>query len=69
MIDEGKIVTSETTVELLRDAMGRCEGKAFLIDGFPRSISNLRAFEVPPPRGAPRHSRAPRPRAPATPPR
>ena len=45
MIDEGKIVTSETTVDLLRDAMAACDGGAFLIDGFPRSLSNLRAFE------------------------
>ena len=45
VIDEGKIVTSETTVDLLRDAMAACDGGAFLIDGFPRSLSNLRAFE------------------------
>ena len=44
IIDQGKIVKSETTVTLLRNAMaGRCG--PFLIDGFPRSISNLEAFE------------------------
>ena len=45
VIDQGKIVTSETTVALLCAAM---EGSAgpFLIDGFPRSLSNLEAFET-----------------------
>ena len=44
VIDQGQIVQSETTVRLLQQAM---EGSAgpFLIDGFPRSISNLEAFE------------------------
>jgi len=44
VIDQGQIVKSETTVRLLEQAMaGR--GGPFLIDGFPRSISNLEAFE------------------------
>eukprot|EP00908_Phaeocystis_cordata_P007850 Transcript_18521.p1 GENE.Transcript_18521~~Transcript_18521.p1 ORF type:complete len:264 (+),score=62.77 Transcript_18521:1074-1865(+) len=45
VIKEGKIVVSETTVGLLRKAMSRSEGP-FLIDGFPRSLSNLHAFEA-----------------------
>jgi len=44
VIDQGQIVKSETTVRLLQQAMAGCSGP-FLIDGFPRSISNLEAFE------------------------
>jgi len=44
VIAEGKIVASETTVGLLHAAMARRRGP-FLIDGFPRSIENLAAFE------------------------
>jgi UMP-CMP kinase len=45
VINQGKIVASETTVRLLRNAMDDSDGP-FLIDGFPRSISNLEAFEM-----------------------
>lgn len=45
IIEEGKIVVSETTVGLLRKAMSQAKGP-FLIDGFPRSMSNLQAFEA-----------------------
>ena len=45
IIQEGKIVKSETTVALLRSAMAGKPGP-FLIDGFPRSLSNLEAFEA-----------------------
>lgn len=41
---EGQIVPSEVTVELLVKAMRERDGP-FLIDGFPRSIANLRAYE------------------------
>ena len=44
VIDQGQIVASETTVRLLCNAMADHSGP-FLIDGFPRSISNLEAFE------------------------
>ena len=44
VIKEGKIVVSETTVGLLRKAMAGSKGP-FLIDGFPRSLENLQAFE------------------------
>lgn len=45
VINQGQIVASETTVALLRAAMDGQRGP-FLIDGFPRSISNLEAFEA-----------------------
>jgi len=45
IIDQGQIVKSETTVALLRSAMAGQRGP-FLIDGFPRSLSNLEAFEA-----------------------
>jgi len=45
IIDQGQIVKSETTVALLRSAMAGRAGP-FLIDGFPRSLSNLEAFEA-----------------------
>ena len=44
LIAEGEIVRSETTVALLRKAMGSGAGP-FLIDGFPRSLENLEAFD------------------------
>jgi len=44
IIEEGQIVKSEVTVGLLRNAMKQRSGP-FLVDGFPRSLSNLQAFE------------------------
>mmetsp|Transcript_29381 Transcript_29381/g.90039 ORF Transcript_29381/g.90039 Transcript_29381/m.90039 type:complete len:243 (+) Transcript_29381:217-945(+) len=44
VIAEGKIVASSTTVKLLHAAMAKGKGP-FLIDGFPRSLDNLKAFE------------------------
>lgn len=44
VINQGQIVKSDTTVRLLTNAMAGRAGP-FLIDGFPRSISNLEAFE------------------------
>lgn len=40
-INDGKIVPSEVTVNLLKNAMEKNGGHKFLIDGFPRDISNL----------------------------
>jgi len=45
IIEEGKIVSSEITVGLLEAAMADQTGP-FLVDGFPRSLSNLHAFEA-----------------------
>ena len=45
IITAGKIVPSDVTVGLLQAAMAGAPGP-FLIDGFPRSLSNLHAFEA-----------------------
>lgn len=44
-IAEGKIVPAEITVRLLKQAMDRSGGNKFLVDGFPRDMSNLRCWE------------------------
>ena len=44
-IKEGKIVPVEITVKLLKKAMDASEKTKFLIDGFPRSLDNLQAFD------------------------
>jgi len=45
MIKEGKIVPSEVTIKLLKEAMIKSENDKFLIDGFPRNEENRAAFE------------------------
>jgi len=44
ILAEGQIVPSEVTVELLLNAMKEQEGP-FIIDGFPRNLENLDAYE------------------------
>ncbi|KAI3689193.1 hypothetical protein L2E82_47143 [Cichorium intybus] len=44
-IAKGKIVSSEVTVKLLKDAIESAETCRFLIDGFPRSEENRVAYE------------------------
>jgi adenylate kinase family enzyme len=45
ILAEGQIVPSAVTVALLRQAMAAVRGP-FLIDGFPRSLENLEAYEA-----------------------
>ncbi|KAL0246732.1 hypothetical protein GEMRC1_007943 [Eukaryota sp. GEM-RC1] len=45
MIKEGLIVPHEITVELLRKEMEKDPSATFLIDGFPRALDQLEAFE------------------------
>jgi len=45
MIREGKIVPQEITMRLLRAAMDARPGCRFLIDGFPRALGQMTAFE------------------------
>ena len=42
---EGKIVPAEITVRLLRNAMEKSGSSKFLVDGFPRDMSNLQCWE------------------------
>lgn len=42
---EGKIVPAEVTVKLLKDAMEESGCEYFLVDGFPRDIDNLEAWD------------------------
>ncbi|XP_017984078.1 PREDICTED: UMP-CMP kinase 3 isoform X1 [Theobroma cacao] len=46
MMNEGKIVPSEVTIELLQKAMLESGNNKFLIDGFPRNEENRAAFEA-----------------------
>ena len=44
-IKEGKIVPSELTIKLIQKEMESSDNYKFLIDGFPRSEDNRKAFE------------------------
>jgi UMP-CMP kinase len=44
-IKEGKIVPMEITISLLENAMKKVGGTRFLIDGFPRAMSQALKFE------------------------
>ncbi|KAG7014819.1 hypothetical protein SDJN02_22448, partial [Cucurbita argyrosperma subsp. argyrosperma] len=44
-IKEGKIVPSEVTIKLIQKEMELSDNYKFLIDGFPRSEDNRKAFE------------------------
>lgn len=45
IMKEGKLVPMDVTIGLLKDAMIKCGGKTFLIDGFPRALDQAAAFE------------------------
>ncbi|KAI9347980.1 adenylate kinase-domain-containing protein [Zopfochytrium polystomum] len=46
IMKEGKIVPTEVTLSLLKEAMEKApEAKGFLIDGFPRQLDQAKAFE------------------------
>ncbi|KAG6390130.1 hypothetical protein SASPL_151612 [Salvia splendens] len=44
-IKEGKIVSSEVTVKLIKNAIEASENRRILVDGFPRSEENRIAYE------------------------
>ena len=46
-IREGKIVPAAITIGLLRKAMEQAAGATFLIDGFPRELSQVRRAPYP----------------------
>ena len=45
IMKEGKLVPTEVTVRLLREAMQKSSNEKFLIDGFPRAIDQAETFE------------------------
>jgi UMP-CMP kinase len=45
IINEGKIVPVEVTVQLIKTAMALSGGAKFLIDGFPRNFDNLKGWQ------------------------
>ncbi len=45
IMKEGKLVPTDITVKLLREAMQKSTADMFLIDGFPREIHQAHAFE------------------------
>jgi UMP-CMP kinase len=45
VITEGKIVSSEITIGLIKKAINSAASDKILIDGFPRSEENRIAFE------------------------
>lgn len=51
IMKEGKLVPTDVTVKLLREAMEKSTADTFLIDGFPREIQQAKFFkrEVKPP--------------------
>ena len=45
LMKEGKLVPTEVTVRLLRQAMQSSSHDKFLIDGFPRALDQAETFE------------------------
>lgn len=45
-IKEGRIVSAEITVRLLRSAMEKSGDNRFLVDGFPRDMDNLTCWQA-----------------------
>jgi len=45
VIDDGKIVPAQITVDLLKKAMEESPTKKFIIDGFPRNFDNQYVFQ------------------------
>jgi len=45
IMKEGKLVPTDVTVRLLREAMQKSSNEKFLIDGFPRAIDQAETFE------------------------
>ena len=44
-MENGELVSSETTVGLMRDYMNNSEKNVFLADGFPRNQENIDVWE------------------------
>ncbi len=45
IIDEGKLVSDDIMINLIKDKLSNCEGKPFILDGFPRTLNQAEALE------------------------
>ena len=45
-MENGELVSSETTVGLMRDYMNNSDKNVFLADGFPRNQENIDVWEA-----------------------
>lgn len=45
LIKQGKLVSSELVVKLIRKNLGRHGNRRYLIDGFPRNMENYETFK------------------------
>ena len=45
IIDEGKLVTDDIMIDLLKNKLSKLDGKPFILDGFPRTINQAKALD------------------------
>ena len=45
IIDEGKLVSDDIMINLIKDKLSNLEGKPFILDGFPRTLNQAEALE------------------------
>lgn len=45
IIDEGKLVSDDIMIDLIKEKLNNLEGKPFILDGFPRTLNQAMALE------------------------
>ena len=45
IIDEGKLVSDDIMVNLIKEKLANLDGKPFILDGFPRTLNQAKALE------------------------
>lgn len=45
IIDEGKLVSDDIMINLIKDKLNNLEGRPFILDGFPRTLNQAKALE------------------------
>ncbi len=45
IIDEGKLVSDEIMINLIKDRLTNLNGKPFILDGFPRTLNQAKSLE------------------------
>ncbi len=45
IIDEGKLVSDDIMIDLIKEKLNNLEGKPFILDGFPRTLNQAIALE------------------------